>query len=114
MNYDDLRNYQIKERGAFSHLQKVPSTFYDDLHMFMDECIENSDDDNSLNLIRSVKVCSDEVKKRRFSKIANYCVQHVDNDNLIYPENILDNERELYDNLIVVFKNYFSLLDGKE
>lgn len=101
MDFNTLRNVQTKERNNNS-LQRLEKNFYDDVKEYVAMHEEN------YHLMRSKKVCSDDIKRMRFHKIVNKAMYDAECENTSNTtDNMTKEEEELYNKLISFFKEWF-------
>lgn len=99
MDFNELRQLQISERNS-SLPQKVSNELYSE----MDELLA---EENNLNLIRSINVVANEIKRLRFNKIINNAKHIVETNNERELLNLTEDETEFYKNCVSLFRSWY-------
>lgn len=99
MDFNELRQLQISERNS-----SLPQEVSNELYSEMDELLA---EENNLNLIRSINVVANEIKRLRFNKIINNAKHIVETNNERELLNLTEEETEFYKKCVSLFRSWY-------
>lgn len=101
MDFEDVRNIRIKEKEN-SSLSEIPENFFQEVSKLVDDLENPKKTKNTVSMIK-------DIFKRREQKVARSALRAARTEEKRV-ENVTDEEKELYDNLVNDFTSHRTVL----